>query len=369
MTDRRGCPYKFPLVTRALLLLFVPLSLALEYGFHAPKHWVFFAGIAAIAPLADYVREATEHLSRRVGGAIGGLLNVTFGNAPELIIAIFVLRAGEVEVVKAQIVGSIIGNSLLGLGLAIVVGSYGREKQVFKKERASLLSSMLILCVIALLLPALFGLTVRSTATAAEAALRVGQLSLCVATVLILIYVANLAYTLVTHRDIFAISDVAEENPVAAWPFMVSLGVLLGATVLTAVEAEMVSGALASTAESLHLSTVFLGIIVLAVIGNAAEYVSAIYFARQDRMGLVMTITVGSTIQVALLIAPLLVFISYLVGRPMNLVFSNPLEMAAIAAVAFAVNAIAQDGETTWFEGVLLLGVYLLFGLAFFFVR
>ena len=355
-------------MTRALLLLFVPLSLALAYGLHAAKYWVFFTGIVAIAPLADYVREATEHLASRVGGAIGGLLNVTFGNAPELIIAIFVLRAGEAEVVKAQIVGSIIGNSLLGLGLAIVVGSYGREKQVFKQERASLLSSMLILCVIALLLPALFDLTVRHSGVAANVAFKDGQLSLCVAGVLIFIYAANLAYTLFTHRDIFAIRGAEDEASTAAWPLALSLGILLGATVLTAVEAEMVSGALASTAASLHLTTVFLGIIVLAVIGNAAEYVSAVYFARQDRMGLVMTITVGSTIQVALLIAPLLVFVSYLIGQPMNLVFSNPLEMAAIAAVAFAVNAIAQDGETTWFEGVLLLGVYLLLGLAFFFV-
>ena len=272
------------------------------------------------------------------------------------------------EVVKAQIVGSIIGNSLLGLGLAIVVGSFGREKQVFKKERASLLSSMLILCVVALLLPALFDYTVRQTGDLADVQLKDARLSLCVATVLVVIYVANLIYTLCTHRDIFAIQHKAEEKAHAVWPLGRSLGVLFGATVLTAVEAELVSDALASTAESLHLSPVFLGIIVLAVIGNAAEYVSAVYFARQNRMGLVMTITVGSTIQVALLITPLLVFISYLMGRPMNLVFSNPLEMAAIAAVAFIVNAIAQDGETTWFEGVLLLGVYLLLALAFFFV-
>ena len=352
---------------RGLLLLFVPLSLTLAHGTHVPAFWVFFAGILAIAPLADLVREATDHLSRRVGGAIGGLLNVTFGNTPELIIALFVLRTGAVEVVKAQIVGSIIGNSLLGLGLAIVVGSWGREKQVFKKERASLLSSMLILCVIALVLPALFDRAVRHSGTAADVLQKDNALSLCVAAVLIFIYAANLAYTLFTHRDIFAIKDMGEEPPGAAWPLAVSLGVLLGATVLTAVEAELVSGALADTAMSLQLSPVFLGIIVLAVIGNAAEYVSAIYFARQDRMGLVMTITVGSTIQVALLVAPLLVFISYLMGCPMNLVFSNPVEMAAVTAVALAVNAIAQDGETTWFEGVLLLGVYLLLGLAFFF--
>ena len=352
---------------RGLLLLFVPLSLTLAHGVHVPTFWVFFTGILAIAPLADYVREATEHLSQRVGGAIGGLLNVTFGNTPELIIALFVLRTGAVEVVKAQVVGSIIGNSLLGLGLAIVAGTWGREKQVFKKERASLLSSMLILCVIALVLPALFDHAVRHSGAATDVLRKDGQLSLCVAGVLIFIYAANLAYTLFTHRDIFAITDTGEESAAPAWPLAASLGVLLGATVLTAVEAELVSDALAGTAESLLLSPVFLGIIVLAVIGNAAEYVSAVYFARQDRMGLVMTITVGSTIQVALLIAPLLVFISHLMGRPMDLVFSNPVEMAAVTAVALAVNAIAQDGETTWFEGVLLLGVYLLFGLAFFF--
>ena len=353
---------------RGLLLLFVPISLVVAHDGSAPRWWVFLAGILAIVPLAEYVRAATEHLAQRLGGAIGGLLNVTFGNAPELIIAAFVLRTGQVEVVKAQIVGSIIGNSLLGLGLAIVVGSFGREKQVFKKERASLLSSMLILCVIAVLLPAFFDVTVRHLGgfSPDEIGLKEGRLSLCVAAVLIFIYVANLVYTLITHRDIFAIGD-HRETSAAAWPLALSLGVLVAATALTAVEAELVSDALAGTAASLHLSAVFLGIVVLAVIGNAAEYVSAIYFARRDRMGMVMTITVGSTIQVALLIAPLLVFISYLLGRPMNLVLSNPLEMGAVAAVAFAVNAIAQDGETTWFEGVLLLGVYLLLALAFFF--
>ena len=162
--------------------------------------------------------------------------------------------------------------------------------------------------------------------------------------------------------------DDDAENDGATWSLPFSIGVLLGATALIALEAEIVSDALEATAQGVGVSTFFLGIIVLAVVGNAAEYVSAVYFARRNRMGLVMTITVGSTIQVALLTAPLLVFISYGMGHPMNLVFSNPLEIVAIAAVAFAVNAIAQDGETTWFEGVLLLGIYLLLGLAFFFV-
>ncbi len=349
------------------LLLLIPASLVLRYGMHAPAGWVFAAGVLAIIPLSEYIRQATEQVAHVAGGAVGGLLNVTFGNAAELIIAIFVLRSGAVEVVKAQITGSIIGNSLLGLGLAIVAGSIGREKQTFKKERAALLSSMLILCVVALILPAFFDYTERQSLKPEVVVIRDEQLSLCVAGVLICIYLANLVYTLVTHRDIFAIDDGEPPNT-TPWKLPVSIGVLLGCTALISLEAELVSDALEGTAKSIGLSEFFLGIIVLAVVGNAAEYTSAIYFARRNRMGLVMTITVGSTIQVALLTAPLLVFISHWMGHPMNLVFANPLEMAAIAAVAFVVNAIAQDGETTWFEGVLLIGVYVLLALAFFFV-
>ncbi len=350
-----------------LLLLLIPASVALRYGLHASPGWVFACAIGAILPLSEYIRKATEQVANVAGGAVGGLLNVTFGNAAELIIAIFVLRAGAVDVVKAQITGSIIGNSLLGLGVAIVAGSIGREKQTFKKERASLLSSMLILCVVALILPAFFDYTERQSLGPAVAAVRDEHLSLCVAGVLICIYLANLVYTLVTHRDIFAIDDDSSVDG-TPWKLPVSIGVLLGCTALISLEAELVSDALAETAKSIGLSEFFLGIIVLAVVGNAAEYTSAIYFARRNRMGLVVTITVGSTIQVALLTAPLLVFISHLMGHPMNLVFSNPLEIASIAAVAFVVNAIAQDGETTWFEGVLLIGVYILLALAFFFV-
>ena len=350
-----------------LLLLFIPLSVALAY-YHQPPTWVFAAAIIAIIPLSEYIRLGTEEVSHKVGSAIGGLLNVTFGNAPELILAIFILRAGEAEVVKAQITGAFIGNGLLGLGLAVVAGSIRREKQTFKKERASMLSAMLILCVIALLLPALFDYTVRHSPQAAQVLGRDHQLSLGVAGVLIVIYVANLIYTLITHRDIFAIDDPEGSSPSLHWPLWRSVGVLLAATIFTAIEAELVSGALEATSEGWHLSKFFLGIIVLAIVGNIPEKASAIYFARQNRMGLVMTITVGSTIQIALLVAPLIVFLSHAMGCPMDLVFSNPLEMLSFIAVALAVNAISQDGETTWFEGVLLLGVYLMLAMAFFFV-
>ena len=341
--------------------------MVLGYWVRPGPLWVFAVAAAAIVPLAEWIRRSTEHLANRLGGAAGGLINVSFGNAAELIIAIFVLRAGNAEVVKAQITGSIIGNGLLGLGLAILVGSIGRDKQTFSRESAGRLSSLLILSVIALMLPALFDYTERGIFADPNAGALDEKLSLAVAVVLILVYAANLVYTFVTHRDVFAASEEDPPSKEGGWPLWKSLAVLVGATALTGVEAELVSGALESAAVSLGLSTFFLGITVLALVGNSAEYLSAVYFARQNRMNLVMTITVGSSIQVALLLAPVMVIVSHLIGKPMNLVFANPLELIAIAGVAFSVNAIAHDGETTWFEGLLLVAVYVLLGFAFFF--
>lgn len=377
------------------LLLAIPISLALEYLVHAPPLAVFAGGIVAIFPLAEWIRRATEHMAEALGSAIGGLLNVTFGNLAEMLLAVFVLLDGHTDVVKGQITGSILGNGLLGLGLAVVAGSWNRESQTFNRASAGRLASLLILAVIALILPALFHIAERGTVSAAEAAVRDERLSLGVSIVLICVYIANLLYTLVTHRDVFSSSHSdeserrAEESDGEAnvagnasvdkqgdaaprskerWSVGRSLAVLVGATAFVAWEAELISNSLTQAAASIGVSTFFLGIIVLAVIGNAAEYVSAVYFARRNRMSLVMGITVGSSIQVALLVAPLLVLVSYALGQPMNLVFTSPLELIGVAAVAFTVNAISQDGETTWFEGVLLLGVYALFVLAFLFV-
>lgn len=354
----------------AWLLLLVPVSLALHYFFHAGPLWVFATSVLAVVPLAEWIRRATEQLAVRAGSAIGGLLNVTFGNAAEFIIALFVLSTGATGVVKGQITGSIIGNSFLGLGLAICVGSWGRERQTFKQERAGLLSSLLILAMIALLVPALFDYTERGLSAGANVTRLDEKLSLGVSCVLITIYVANLIYTLVTHRDVFGFREAnGEEASETAWPVWQSLGVLFVGTALTAWEAELISDGLSEAAARVGISEFFLGVFVLAVVGNASEYVAAIYFARRDRMGLTVSITVGSTIQVALLVAPLLVIVSHFLGHPMDLVFNNPLELIAIAAVAFVVNAIAADGETTWFEGVLLLGVYVVLGMAFYLVR
>jgi Ca2+:H+ antiporter len=344
-------------------LLLVPLAYA-AVRLSAPPALTFAAGAAAIVPLAEWIRRATEQVAARAGSAIGGLLNVTFGNVAELILALFVLAAGNATVVKAQITGSMIGNSLLGLGLAILAGAWKRDKLTFSRERAGLLSSLLILATIALLLPAIFDYTERSLYATRDASMLDEHLSLGVALVLLLVYALNLCYTLYTRRDVYA---SGEERATEAWPLWLSLAVLAAATAGTALMADLVSGALEATASALGVSTFFLGVIVLAVIGNAAEYLSAVYFGRAGRMDLVMSLTVGSTIQVALVVAPVLVLVSWALGTPMNLVFDNPIEMIAIAGIAFAVNAIAHDGEATWFEGVLLLAVYCLLALAFFF--
>ncbi len=354
------------------LLLLVPATAAAAFLTGPDSLWTFAAATLGVIPLAEWIRRATEHLARRAGPAIGGLLNVSFGNTAELVLALFVLAAGKPDVVKAQLTGSIIGNSLLGLGLAIVVGSIGRDKQTFKRARAGQLSSLLVLSMIGLLLPALFDYVVRGSATTGRL-VRDEHFSLSVSVVLILVYVANLIYTLVTHRDVFAFAHPDEKaagtrGSKTVWPIWRALIVLALGTIATALEAHFISDSLTPTASRLGLSEFFLGVILLAVIGNAAEFLSAIYFARQDQIGLAISITVGSTIQIALLAAPLLVIVSAIVNRPMNLVFSSPLELIAIAAVTFTVNAIAQDGETTWFEGVMLLAIYALLALAFYFV-
>ena len=352
------------MILRALLLL-IPVSIALDF-FAAPPLLIFAAAALAIVPLAEYIRHATEQLSAHAGSVVGGLLNVTFGNAAELILALFVLYAGKEQVVKATITGSIIGNSLLGLGIAIVAGTWGRERLTFIRERSGLLSSLLVLSTIALLLPAFYNYLERDVRGVANVQSLDEYLSLGVAVVLILAYGANLAYTLVTHRDVFGGAE--EEGGAGQWSVGRALGVLVAATAVVAWEAELVSGALEATAAQLGLTEFFLGLIALPLVGNAAEYFAAVYFARQGKMDLVMGIALGASIQIVLLTAPILVLIGYFTGHPMDLVFDNPLELVAIAGIAFIVRAIAEDGETTWFEGVMLLVVYALLALTFFFV-
>ncbi|MBW4024738.1 MAG: calcium/proton exchanger [Proteobacteria bacterium] len=350
---------------RLFLLALVPIAPILHYLLGLPPIWVFIAGILGIGILADWIRIATDQLAQRTGPAVGGLLSVSLGSVSELLLALFVLAQGEADVVHAQITGSIIGTSLLGLGLAVIAGGANHEWQNFKRERAGLLSSLFILVVIALLLPAVFDATARHVIHEGHVGGNDEGLSLAVSVVLLLLYLGNLTYTLVTHRDVFATGEPEKEE--SGWPLWQCIAVLGAATVGAALESDLISSSLSAAASALHLSPIFLGVILLALVGNAADIVSAMWFARQNRLGLVMSICIGSAIQVALVVAPLLVIVSWLMGNPMTLVFKNPLDLFAIAATAFIVNAIAGDGATTWFEGVLLIGVYCLFGIAFFF--
>ncbi len=349
---------------RVLLLFLVPVAPVAAYGFHLSPIWIFATGIIGIAVLAEWIRAATDQLALHTGPTVGGLLTISLGSLAELVLALFVLARGEIEVVHAQITGSIMGTCLLGLGLAIFVGGLTRERQTFKRERAGLLSSLLILAVIALLLPAVFDYTGRSVRHNLNIEVSDEALSLAVSAVLLLLYAGNLIFTLVTHRDVFATGE--EEHGEPRWSATACLAILAAATVATAIESELVSSALTDFAAAVGLTPLFLGVIVLALVGTSADIFAAVWFAHRNRMGLVMGICIGSGIQVALVVAPLLVIFSWIIGNPMSLVFTNPIDLFSIVGTAFIVNAIASDGETTWFEGVLLIGVYIVLGLAYF---
>ncbi len=355
-------------MTMILLTLVVPLLALLRYVLHAPALAIFAVGGVAVAILAEWMRRATEHIAARAGSAIGGLLTVSFGSAAELILALFVVAAGHGDIVRAQITGSIVGTSLLGLGLAALVGGWSRERQTFSREKAGLLSTLLLLVVIALLLPAVFDQAdVARNAAAAARRSSEQALSIGVSLVLLLLYAGNLVFTLVTHRDVFASAQEASEGE-ERWSLTRSLVVLLAATVAVAFCAELVSGALEDAAATLGLPLLFVGVIPLALVGTAADLFAAVSFARKDHMTLVMSICVGSSIQVGLVVAPLLVLISWAMGTPLSLVFPSMLDLFVIAGAAFIARSIAADGETNWFEGLLLIGVYALFALAFFFI-
>ncbi|MBI3965272.1 MAG: calcium/proton exchanger, partial [Chloroflexi bacterium] len=295
-------------------------------------------------------------------------LNATFGNATELIIALLALRAGLQEVVKASLTGSIIGNILLVLGLAMFIGGVRRDKQVFNQTSAGASAAMLFLAVVALVLPAVFDLSVFGTL--APGGREVERLSLLVAVVLFAIYIASLVFSLVTHKELLAPDEEhlkEGEHHARAWSTRSAVIVLLVATSLTAFAAEMLVGAIESATKTLGWTELFVGVIVVAVIGNAAEHFSAILFAAQNKMEVAMQIAIGSSTQIALLIAPLLVFASYLFGTPMSLVF-NPFEIVAIALATLIVTIVALDGESNWFEGLQLLAVYVMMAIAFYFV-
>jgi len=357
-----------------LLLVFVPLAAIAEW-----LHWqgavVFALASLAIVPLAGLMGRATEDLAARLGAGMGGLLNATFGNAAELIIALMALRRGLHDVVKASLTGSIIGNVLLVLGLAVLLGGLRRERQRFDRAAAAAGSTLLALAGIGLLVPALFH-------HVAEEALRDGRLtaarevaierglSLEISIVLFVSYALSLVFSLRTHKHLYAGQQHAEAHapPAPGSSPWRAMSTLLVATVLVAWMSELLVGAVEEASHALGLTEVFVGVIVVAIIGNAAEHSTAVLVATKNQMDLAMNIAIGSSIQIALFVAPALVFASYLIGPgPMDLRFTV-FEVLAVGIAVGVVNLVAQDGESNWLEGALLLAVYVVLGIAFFFL-
>ncbi|HEX6048896.1 MAG TPA: calcium/proton exchanger [Gemmatimonadaceae bacterium] len=345
-----------------LLLVFVPIALLMEYVFHSSALSIFLASSAAIIPLAALMGRATEQLAERLGEGVGGLLNATFGNAAELIIAIVALRAGLFDLVKASITGSIIGNVLLVFGLSALWGGAKFQRQQFNRTAAGLSSTLLVLSATALVIPAIFHMVVPPTAGIAER-----TLSMEIAVVLMVTYIASLFFSLRTHKHLYVGEHGAHTDELAPTSSTgKSVLLLLAATAGVALMSEMLVGAVEETAEVWGMNEVFVGVILVALIGNAAEHSSAILMAAKNKMDAAITIAVGSSIQVALFVAPVLVFLSYIVApQPMDLRFTT-LEVVAVGISVWIMSIIAQDGESHWMEGVQLLAVYAILALAFY---
>lgn len=348
-----------------LLLLFFPVTLALEW-LHAGDVWIFITAALTIIPLAGMIGHATEALSLHAGPGVGGLLNATFGNGAELLIAGFAVAAGLPDVVKASLSGSIIGNILLVYGAAAFVGGLGRRNQTFSATGASAKTLMLLIAVAALVMPAVFDLTVLGSLN--ETSPQLDNLSLVTSIILLGAYVAGLIFSLRTHSDVFTEVDAQHElHEAPSLSMRASVIVLLVATALTAVVAEALVGAVEGAAHAFGMTDLFVGFIVVAVVGNAAEHFSAVVFARKNQMQLAINIAKDSSVQIALLVAPVLVIFSFLIGKPMNLVF-HPFELFGMALAVLAVTFASLDGESNWYEGILLLALYAIVGLATYFV-
>ena len=354
------------------LLVFVPVSLVLriwpQLGSAAA---LFICACLAVIPLAGWMGRATEQLAEHLGQGMGGLLNATFGNAAELIIALMALSKGLTGVVKASITGSIIGNLLLVMGASIVAGGIKHRSQRFNKTAALASTTSLTLAVVALVIPTVFHWS--AAGSGGWNPVLEQKLSLAIAVVLITTYAFVLTFELFTHKQLYSGEDEnsatveKKSHHTGGWSVQKSVFILVLATALVALMSEFLVGAVEGARASLGFTEVFVGVVVVAIIGNAAEHSTAVLMAMKNKMGLSLGIAVGSSLQIALFVAPVLVFVSYAFGRPMDLEFSLP----EVVAVFFAVHLIFQissDGETNWLEGVQLLSVYVILGILFFYL-
>ena len=352
------------------MALLAPVAAWLEWT-HADPVPIFIVSCLAILPLAGLMGEATEQIAHRVGPGLGGLMNATFGNAAELIIGLIALRAGELEIVKASITGSILGNLLMVLGLAMLVGGWTRKELTFNRLAAETGGSMMLLSVVALVIPAIY-----ASVTQHRSPAHIESLSLDISFVLIATYAASLLFQFRTHRRLFdaeneevtddesAPADVPEE---AQWSTTRSVLTLISAASAIGFVSEILVGAVDAAGTELGLGKVFMGVIVIAVVGNAAEHSTAIIVARKGKMDLALGIAMGSAMQIALFVAPVLVIAGHFMGQPMGLEFTI-LEVSAVMLSVMAVSYLVLDGRTNWFEGVQLLAIYTILAITFYFI-
>jgi Ca2+:H+ antiporter len=339
------------------LLVFIPVSLLAELT-HQPV-LTFITAALAIIPLAGLIGRATDQLAICIGPRLGGLLNATFGNLTELIVGVLLIAAGNFEVVKASLIGSIIGNLLLVLGVSLFVGGLGRDEQVFSARAAGVHTASMVLAVAGLGVPALLMATSPSLSAASRQVVSAG-----VAATLIVLYAAALVFTQFTNAHLFR-TPASGEQP--EWSRTLALSVLVGAALLVGLESELLVSALNPALQTLKISPIFVGLILIPVIGNAAEHASAVFFAIRDKLDVTLEIAVGSSTQVALFIAPALVFISLLIGRPMDFVFTG-FEIGAVLIATLLIAVISRDGHSNWLEGLQLTGVYVIIALAAFYL-
>jgi Ca2+:H+ antiporter len=349
------------------LLLFLPVAVWAEHAQPQSHRLIFLAAALAIVPLAGVLGVATEHLAARAGEGLGGLLNATFGNAAELIIAVVALQSGQLDLVKASLTGSIIGNILLVLGASYLAGGLRHSLQEYNALGAQTQSATLSIAAVGLIVPAAFHNLGAGVVTAETEQ----QLSVVIALILLSVYGLMLVFSLRTHASLFAGGEggpTTEEHHEAPWSVSKALLYLLGASALIAWMSEILVGSAEQAAHAMGMSQIFVGMIVVAVVGNAAEHSTAILMALRNRMNLSIGIAVGSSTQIALFVAPLLVLLSYAIGpAPMNLVFSRG-EILVVILATFLLSEATVAGKSTWFEGVLLIAVYAIFGAAMYFV-
>lgn len=342
------------------MLAAIPLAIAAEW-----LHWsplaVFGLSALAIIPLSALLGHATEELASRTGPTIGGLLNATLGNLAELIIAGFALRAGLIDLVKASITGSILGNLLLVLGAAQFAGGLRYKTQSFNRHLATVNVPLLVIAAAGLIVPALFLAAHPDPSHVATV-----RMSEFVAILLMVAYVLSLVYSMWTHKAMFAESSEGHPPEPPEWSMARTMTMLIAAAGGIGVMSEMLVGATEEATRTMGFSEFFIGIILVPIIGNAAEHSSAVMMAYKNRMDLAVNIALGSTVQVALLVAPLLVFFGVVIGQPMDLAFTT-FEVVAVTLAAWIASAIVLDGESNWLEGAYLLILYGILGVAFYF--